>query len=149
MTVKEKKAKFDCKKTLLTAIAVLMFILSPVGVIIAALTGDTGLGIILCVCLILIMVGAGVGICVYTSRIGGSYDILLKEGRPTKAERKANKKLDALNGVYWCIVVAIFLCAGLAFDRWKLAGVIFPIAGVLYAAIYGIFKMALTKDDDR
>ena len=146
--VKEKKTLFDKKRTILNSIAVMLFILSPVGVITAALTGSSNMAIILCVDLILIMVAVGVGIVLYTSRIGGSYDLLLGEGKLSKSERRINKKMDAFNGIYWCLVVAGFMFAGLGFGKWNLAGVIFPIAGVLYAAVYGITKMLITKDED-
>jgi len=146
--VKEKKGLFDKKRTILNSIAVMLFILSPVGVITAALTGSSNMAIILCVDLILIMVAVGVGILLYTSRIGGSYDLLLGEGKLSKSERRINKKMDAFNGIYWCLVVAGFMFAGLGFGKWNLAGVIFPIAGVLYAAVYGITKMLITKDED-
>jgi len=146
--VKEKKTLFDKKRTILNSIAVMLFILSPVGVITAALTGSSNMAIILCVDLILIMVAVGVGILLYTSRIGGSYDLLLGEGKLSKSERRINKKMDAFNGIYWCLVVAGFMFAGLGFGKWNLAGVIFPIAGVLYAAVYGITKMLITKDED-
>ena len=146
--VKEKKTLFDKKRTILNSIAVMLFILSPVGVITAALTGSSNMSIILCVDLILIMVAVGVGIVLYTSRIGGSYDLLLGEGKLSKSERRINKKMDAFNGIYWCLVVAGFMFAGLGFGKWNLAGVIFPIAGVLYAAVYGITKMLITKDED-
>ena len=146
--VKEKKTLFDKKRTILNSIAVMLFILSPVGVITAALTGSSNMAIILCVDLILIMVAVGVGIVLYTSRIGGSYDLLLGEGKLSRSERRINKKMDAFNGIYWCLVVAGFMFAGLGFGKWNLAGVIFPIAGVLYAAVYGITKMLITKDED-
>ena len=146
--VKEKKTLFDKKRTIHNSIAVMLFILSPVGVITAALTGSSNMAIILCVDLILIMVAVGVGIVLYTSRIGGSYDLLLGEGKLSRSERRINKKMDAFNGIYWCLVVAGFMFAGLGFGKWNLAGVIFPIAGVLYAAVYGITKMLITKDED-
>ena len=146
--VKEKKSGFDKKKTVLNSIAVMLFILSPVGVITAAMTGADSMAIILCVDLILAMVAAGVGIVLYTSRIGGSYDLLLGEGKLSRSERRVNKKMDAFNGIYWCLVVAGFMFAGLGFGKWSLAGVIFPVAGVLYAAVYRITKMLVTKDED-
>ena len=144
--VKERSNAFAPKKTLLTSLAVLCFILSPIGLLTAALMGASGFVIICFVCLILILVAAGVGISLYISRIDGSYTSLLEEGRNNPEHKRANKLLDRLSGSYWCIVVAIFLIFGLTQDKWHLAGIIFPVAGVLYAALFGIIKAIMNKD---
>ena len=144
--VKERSNAFAPKKTLLTSLAVLCFILSPIGLLTAALMGASGFVIICFVCLILILVAAGVGISLYISRIDGSYTSLLEEGRNNPEHKRANKLLDRLSGSYWCIVVAIFLIFGLTQDKWHWAGIIFPVAGVLYAALFGIIKAIMNKD---
>lgn len=144
--VKERSNAFAPKKTLLTSLAVLCFILSPIGLLTAALMGASGFVIICFVCLILILVAAGVGISLYISRIDGSYTSLLEEGRNNPEHKRANKLLDRLSGSYWCIVVAIFLIIGLTQDKWHWAGIIFPVAGVLYAALFGIIKAIMNKD---
>ena len=144
--VKERSNAFAPKKTLLNSLAVLCFILSPIGLLTAALMGASGFVIICFVCLILILVAAGVGISLYISRIDGSYTSLLEEGRNNPEHKRANKLLDRLSGSYWCIVVAIFLIFGLTQDKWHWAGIIFPVAGVLYAALFGIIKAIMNKD---
>ena len=97
------------------------------------------------ICLILLMVAAGVGLMIYTARISKSYSNLLKEERLTPAERKARKIKSKLGGVYWCLIVAVFLVLGLGFNLWQTAGIIFPVAGVLYAAVIGIVKIFTDK----
>ena len=144
--VREKSNAFAPKKTLLISIAVLCFILSPIGVITGALMGASSFVVICFVCLILVLVAAGVGLSLYVSRIDGSYTSLLEEGRNNIEHKKKNKLLDRLSGSYWCIVVAVFLIFGLSQGKWNWAGVIFPIAGVLYAAIFGIIKAFTNKD---
>lgn len=145
--VKEKQTAFLSKKAVLTAVAVLFFILSPVPLLIAALTSGSSFLIINCVILILIMVAIGVAIMLYVQRIGEAYNNLLEDSREGLEKRKKNKKLDAFGSAYWCLVVAGFLVCGLAFGKWNYAGLIFPIAGVLYAAIFAIIKAVIGQDD--
>ena len=64
----------------------------------------------------------------------------------TPEERKRKRIIGKLTGTYWCLVVAVFMVFGLAFNRWELSGVIFPISGVLYAAIIGIIKIFVDED---
>ena len=145
--VKEKKKAFESRRLPLAIFAIVLFILSPVGVISSALLEANELVIISMICLILIMVAIGVGILMYTSRIGKSYENLLKEGRLSPAEKKAARIKSKLSGAYWCLVVAVFLVFGIGFDKWQLAGIIFPVSGVVYAAFIGIVKIFTGSDD--
>ena len=72
---------------------------------------------------------------------------LLKEGRLSPAEKKAARIKSKLSGAYWCLVVAVFLVFGIGFDKWQLAGIIFPVSGVVYAAFIGIVKIFTGSDD--
>ncbi len=145
--VKERKKAFESKKLPLVILAVALFILSPVGILTSALLEADALIIISMVNVLLIMVAAGVGIFIYTSRINGIYENLLKEGRISPAQKKASRIKSKLSGAYWCIVVAVFLIFGLGFGMWQVAGILFPVAGVLYAAVIGIVKIFLSNDD--
>ncbi|MCR5117563.1 MAG: helix-turn-helix domain-containing protein [Lachnospiraceae bacterium] len=145
--VKEKQNAFLGKKTALTAISVLFFILSPVPLLIAALTSGSIFWIVNFVCLILIMVAIGVGIMLYVERINEAYNNLLEDSREGFEKHKKNKKLDAFGSAYWCLVIAAFFVCGLGFGKWSYAGLIFPIAGVVYAAIFAIIKAVIGQDD--
>ena len=144
--VKEKKKAFDTKRVPLQLFAILLFIFCPVGILTAGLLDADPLIIISMVSLLLIMVAAGVGIFIYTIRINKSYVNLLKEEMLTPAQKKAQRIRSGLSGAYWCIVAATYLLLGLAFNLWHLAGVIFPVAGVIYAAALGIVKIFVDKD---
>ena len=98
------------------------------------------------VALLLIMVACGVGIFIYTARINGIYSKLLKEEHLTPEERKKERLVSKLSGSYWCLVAAVFLITGLGFNKWEFAGVIFPVAGVLFVAVLGIIKIMADKD---
>lgn len=143
--VKEKKKEFEKTRLPLLIVSVSMFILSPVGVITAGVLEANAFVIISMVCLILVMVAAGVGMCMYNARIGGIYNNLLTETKMTSEQKKAERIIGKISGAYWCLVVVVFLILGIGFDLWKLSGVLFPVAGVLYAAVIGIIKIFVEK----
>ena len=134
------------KRVPLLITAVACCILSPVGVVITGIFEAMDFVIISMVALLLIMVACGVGIFIYTARINGIYSKLLKEEHLTPEERKKERMVSKLSGSYWCLVAAVFLITGLGFDKWEFAGVIFPVAGVLFVAVLGIIKIMADKD---
>ena len=143
--VKEKKKEFDSKRVPCVFAAVTLFILCPIGVLTAGFMGANGFVIVSMVVLLLMMVAAGVGLFIYTSRIGKTFKNLLMEEKLTDAQKKAKKINSKLTGSYWCLVVAVYIVLGLGFNLRGAAGILFPVAGVLYAAIFGIVKIFTDK----
>ena len=86
------------------------------------------------------MVAAGVNMIVRVSIIKGSYDMLLQEGEFSKKEKQAKTKLDTLSGVYWCLATAIYLGWSFWTMRWDIPWILWPVAGVLFAAVSGTVR---------
>ena len=94
--------------------------------------GIDGLGIGLLLCIIAV----GVRMIVKTSIIRGSLDKLLEQGDYTRL----NKKLSKYDGIYWAVVTAIYLGWSFATYRWDFTWIVWPVAGVLFAAYREICK---------
>ena len=75
-----------------------------------------------------------------------SYDTLLQEGDFTKKEKLAKKKTETFTVVYWCLVTAVYLGWSLWTKQWDTTYMIWPVAAVLYAAMYGIVRMVMKLD---
>ena len=131
-------------------IGVILFIVSVIPVIGVSLAfGDgsvpaplisgtgsvTGL-ISICTGLLLVLVAIGVKLIVKTSTIKGGMDKLLEEGDYTRI----NKKIGRFDGIYWAVVLAIYLGWSFITMRWELTWIVWPIAGVLFAAYREIMK---------
>ena len=71
----------------------------------------------------------------------GSYQRLLEEGEYTRERKLENKKNDNLSKVYWCTVTAIYLAVSFLTGRWEISWVIWPCAGVFFAAVCGMAAM--------
>lgn len=66
-------------------------------------------------------------------------DLSLQEGEYTTACKEANKMDDKIGGIYWPIITAIYLLWSFLTGYWGITWIIWPIAGVLYAAVIGIY----------
>lgn len=88
------------------------------------------------VCLLLAIVAVACNGLVDAAMVWDSMDKLLQQGDYTAENKRINRKVGWFAGSYWCVTVAIFLAVSLSQDSWKTSWIIFPVAGVLFAALY-------------
>ena len=73
---------------------------------------------------------------------------LLQEGEYTKEEKLFKKKTDTFSGVYWCLTTAIYLAWSFWTMSWDITWIVWPVAGVLFAALLGVVKMVLKNGSE-
>lgn len=146
--VREKRNQYESTFIRNIAIGVVLCILSVIPTIMTGVmeADDSICG--LSVGLLLIIVSIGVNILIRAGMIKSSYDTLLQEGEYTKEEKHIKKKTDDFSGAYWCLVVVIYLGWSFSTNNWKFTWIIWPVAGVLYAAVLGIVKMIVRNKDE-
>ena len=146
--VRERRDKYEPAFIRNIAIGVVLCILSVIPTIMAGVmeADDSICG--LSVGLLLIIVSIGVNILTRTGMIKSSYDTLVQEGEYTKEEKHLKKKTDDFSGAYWCLVVVIYLGWSFSTNNWKMTWIVWPVAGVLYAAVLGIVKMIVGNKDE-
>ncbi len=130
----------------LNIIATCICVLSPVPLLVGAFTGNELL-LIAMLSLTLLIVGIGVIFFIIAGVRWASMQKLLREGEFTLKEKKKSSIKEAIGLVYWLIVTAVFLV--LVFfsgkDNWKFTGLIWPIAGVIFAAVMVISELFIDK----
>ena len=141
--VRERREQYEPTFTRNIAIGVVLCILSVIPTIMAGVMEVEDYMSGISVGLLLIIVSIGVNILIRAGMIRSSYDTLLQEGEYTIEEKHLKKKTDAFSGAYWCFVVATYLGWSFWTNNWKMTWIIWPVAGVLYAAVLGIVKMII------
>lgn len=139
--VRERREQYEPTFTRNIAIGVVLCILSIIPTIMAGVMEVEDYMSGISVGLLLIIVSIGVNILIRPGMIKSSYDTLLQEGEYTIEEKHLKKKTDAFSGAYWCLIVAIYLGWSFWTNNWKFTWIIWPVAGVLYAAVLGMVKM--------
>lgn len=122
-------------------------VLCILGVIPLLLSGALELGdeiTISCVSLLLILVAAAVFLFVRFGSIWSSYQKILQEEDYTWERKQVSRKLSWFPGVYWLIATAVYLAFSFTTGRWNSTWIVWPVAGVLFAAVYAILQ-ALVK----
>lgn len=138
--VQKKKEAYGNTFRTCVAIGVMIIILGVVPLMLAAAFDAGDLVYVICTDVLLVAVACGVFLFIRSGVVYGSFDKLLQQGDYTEENKKLNRKYDFFPGVYWCVVTAIFLAWGFITNDWRISGIIWPVAGVLFAAIMGILK---------
>ena len=139
--VESKKGNFEPVFKGCLVAGVTLCIISVVHLMIAAAFRSPDIIYIYCVAILLMMISCGVFLMVWSGMIHGSYQKLLEEGDYTREKKLENKRNNNLATVYWCTATAIYLGYSFVTGKWYISWVIWPCAGVLYAAVCGIAAM--------
>ena len=137
--VRERRDGYAEKHTRLLILGIMMCIIGAVPMLIMEMTrysNNTDLLPIAGVAAMLIIVAAGVKLIVLTCIRQGSYDRLLEEGDYTRLNKKAGK----YDGIYWAIATAVYLGWSFVTMRWEITWIVWPVAGVLFAAYREVMK---------
>ncbi|MGN0169517.1 MAG: helix-turn-helix domain-containing protein [Lachnospiraceae bacterium] len=145
--VRERSRSYEPTFTRGIAIGVVLCILAAVPLIIVGVMEAPDYVCGAFVGLLLLFIAIGVNIMIRVGIVKGSYDTLLQEGEYSKKEKRVKGKLDALSGVYWCLVTALYLGWSFWTMRWDYTWIVWPVAGVLFAAISGIMRVAVGAEE--
>lgn len=149
--VRERKQQFSATYTRLNIIGTVLCILSPVPLIAVACAGMTDTICVAALCFLLFLVAVACTAFVYGGTCQGAMDRLLEEG-DFRRQRKMKKSIKGTVGVvWWMIVTAVFFLYtygphGNGNPRYS--WLIWPVAGVLFAAVMAIVNAIEAKNGE-
>lgn len=108
-------------------------------------TRDERIATIGCVPALLCFVTVGVFLFVWAGTINGSFDKVLQIGDHTQEKKEVNQRTSFFAGSYWCIILAIYIGISLYMDNWHKSWIIWPVAGILFAAFYKILSASFVR----
>ena len=139
--VKEKRRNYEGTFLRGISIGVVLCILAALPLIIAGIMEASEFVCCALVVLMLGMIATGVNLMIRVGMVKSSFDTLLQEGEYTKEEKLAKKKMEPFAGAYWCLATAIYLAWSFLTTNWGTTWIVWPVAGVLFAALSAIFRM--------
>lgn len=98
------------------------------------------------VAILLLLVGIGVFQFVSSSMQMDVYKKLLQIDDYKPENKRVNKKLSVFSTVYWLLATAVYLLWSFLTMNWGTTWVIWPVAGLLFAAVYAILNATAKKD---
>lgn len=144
--VEKRKSDYADRFRLSLITGIVLCIVGVIPLMLAAAFSADDLVMAVGINVILVFVAAGVHLIVRAGIVQNSFNKLLQCEEYTVENKEAEKKLSYFPGSYWLIVTAIFLGTGFYTDDWgRTAVLVWPAAGVLFAAVYGLLKAAVKK----
>ena len=127
-------------------IGIVLCVLSPVPVVAGGMTGDEFLTVVTVCVLLLVAVGAAFLVAAGV-RWSGMQKIL-QSGDYAPAEKKRSETENALSAAYWLIATAVYLAWSFSTGDWKNTWIVWPVAGVLYAAVLNLYRLFTKNRED-
>lgn len=126
---------------ILITIGVVLCIVSLVPLLLFSLLEVSDKLLFLSVGFLIFIVGTAVFLFVVAGSRKASYDILLKKGEYSPESRIRTKKAETIGSIYWPLIVLIYLYWSFTTGDWYLTWIVWPLAGLLFAAIVGISSL--------
>ncbi|MGF6376671.1 hypothetical protein M2140_001748 [Clostridiales Family XIII bacterium PM5-7] len=89
----------------------------------------------------LAIIAVAVNIIITTGTERERFSILLQEGEFSKRNKNGSNLSDAIASIYWPVIVACYLGYSFITNDWGRSWIIWPVAGVTFAAIMGICNL--------
>lgn len=131
------------QSAILISIAVMLFIISPVAII---LFSEVFYRPVIGVVIMFMCVAAGVGLLVYNSLSKPKYvkedETIVEEFKEWKSQSSETKRVrGAISGVLWPIIVIIYLAVSFFFMAWPISWIIFIIGVCIEGIISLVFAI--------
>lgn len=144
--VREKQKAYRNAYVRSNMIGVGICVLSPVALFVGAFSGDEFFTVLM-LTVTLLAVGVGVIFFITAGVRWASMQKLLREGDFSDREKKRSGLKESVGTIYWLLAVAIYLGWSFAADNWTISWIVWPIAGVLFAAVMQICSLWADRED--
>ncbi len=145
--VKQKREQYQQTYSRYNIIGTVLCILSVVPLFIGTSISDDDFTSVLMVSLLLLLIAIGVVFFIVAGTNESAMETLLQEG-DYSVWKKTDKQQSTLSAIYWPIVTAAYLAYSFLTSDWARSWIIWPVAGVLHAAIVAICRAVWDKKAD-
>lgn len=133
--VKERKSEFQETYTRYYIIGTCCCILAAIPLFATMIFTEEDFAMAAAVCVLLLIVSIGVHFIVAAEVRRESMQKLLQEGDYTVSNKKSRRAFEPVSNAYWLIATAVYVGYSLYTYSWQTSWIIWPVAGILYAAV--------------
>ena len=144
--VEEKRRAFEPKFRVVVTIGVFLCIIGVIPLLMASGFTEDEFVYVCCVDILLILICISVHLFVRYGMVHESYEKLLQRGDYTEEKKALGRNTAYFPRIYWCLVTAIYLGISFYLNNWRISWIVWPVACVLFAALYGIVQVVAGKN---
>lgn len=137
--LREQLEAFLPGRTRRLALSVVAMILSALPLIVVSILGASDMMVTAMLLLLMAVVACAVFMIVRGEMQKEAFETLLCEGEFDRSRREQVQKEERISAIYWPMVTAIYLGWSFLSGNWGLTWVVWPVAGLLFAAIEAFF----------
>lgn len=146
--VKERQKAYRNTYARNTIIGTLICVLSPVPVFVGLIT-EQELFLIFMLTVTILLAGIGSVFFIVTGIRWASMQKLLKEGDYTPRNKKKTHIQETIATAWWLCAAAIYLAWSFLTNDWEITWVVWPVAGVLFAAVMCLSNLFIDKEKEK
>lgn len=143
--VTEREKRFRGAYAACNVIATCLCILSPAPLVISAFT-ENELIVVSMLGVTISLVGIAVAIFITVGVRHASMQKLLREGEYTDKQKNRNRLRELVDGVYWGLVVVVYLLWSFLSGDWHITWLVFAVGGVLSPVVDYVCCSRCEKD---
>ena len=143
--VEQRKKEFEGIRIKNLVIGVVLCIIGAIPLVVISTVTENEVYIFWAAALLLLLISFAVYLFVWSGMIEGSYLKLLQEEDYSPKQKKAEKIIEDIAGIYWTITLALYLAVSFIGKRWDISWAIFPIAGTLFGTLAIVVKSIIGK----
>ena len=151
--VREKQKAYRPTYVRCNIIAVCLCVLSPIPLFIGGLLGsETTTVRLLSVTLLpvtLLLAGLGAALFILAGVHWAGMQKLLREGEYALRDRRKIRIKGAVSTAYWLTATAVYLIWSFLTNDWEVTWVVWPVAGVLFAAVMCLCNLIIDRDGEK
>ncbi len=143
---RERKKQYHERYVRANILGVCLCVLAVVPLFVCAMLTEDTFALTAALSGMLALAAAGVTLLILAGIRQASFDKLLQEGDYTKALKRTQRGREAISIIYWLAVSAGYIGYSLATDDWKTSWIVWPVAGVLFAAVLTAYNAFSKKE---
>lgn len=143
--VRERQKAYQNTYIKSNIIGTCLCIISPIALLAGSFTGNEFL-IVVMLAVTMVIAGIGVFFFITAGVRRASMQKLLKEGEFSAKEKNKNSIKESIGTIYWLVVTAVYLGWSFTSNSWNTTWIVWPIAGVAFAAIMAICNIIIDKN---
>ena len=145
--VRERKTQYAPTHARRLTLGIMLCVISPLPLFLtmAFAHSEDDPRLIAAVGALLVLVAIGVYLIVRTSILHGALNVLLEEGDFTRAQKLDNRRSEPIAGIYWAVVLVLYLAPSFLTNAWDKTWIVWPIAGVTWAVVAAVLRLTRKK----